>query len=155
MTSIRRFSLSFALAGLFSLWFVSADGLAGAERPGVHRTPRGFKVPVYGMSRVRDANGQVGTECARLSGGQIEQQRLSRSVSRSLLRSSPRVVIQAVAAGGAFEVFYTDADGTGFRDSRDRVTADLVSDDLFFNGPAANETSRRSIVPRPARLPKQ
>jgi hypothetical protein len=117
MTSIRRFSFSFALAGLLSL-FASADGLMGAERPGVHRTPRGFKVPVYGMSRVRGANGQVGTECARLSGTQIEQQRLSRSVSRSLLRSSPRVVIQAAVAGGSFEVFYTDADGSGFRDSR-------------------------------------
>lgn len=118
MTSKRRFALSFALAGLVSLWFVSADGLAGAERPGVHRTPRGFNVPVYGMSRVRDAKGETGTECARLSGTQIAQQRLSRSVSRSLLRSSPRVVIQAAVAGGAFEVFYTDADGTGFRDVR-------------------------------------
>jgi len=114
MTSIRRFSCSFALAGLLSL-FVSADGLAG---PGVHLTPRGFKVPVYGMSRVRGADGQVGTECARLSATQIEQQRLSRSVSRSLLRSSPRVVVQAAVAGGAFEVFYTDADGEGFLDSR-------------------------------------
>lgn len=118
MTPIRRCSLSFALAGLFSLWFVSADGLAGAERPGIHRTPRGFNVPVYGMSRVRDAKGQTGTECARLSDPQIAQQRLSRSVSRSLLRSSPRVVIQAAVAGGAFEIFYTDADGKGFRDAR-------------------------------------
>jgi len=118
MTSIRRYALSFALAGLFSLWFVSADGLAGAGRPGVHRTPRGFKVPVYGMSRVRDAQGNTGTECARLTSIQIDEARLSRSVSRSMLRSSPRVVVQATVAGGAFEVFYTDAEGEGFRDSR-------------------------------------
>jgi hypothetical protein len=118
MTSIRRVSLSFALAGLFSLWFVSADGLSGAERQGTHRTPRGYKVPVYGMSRATDASGRAGTECARLTSTQIERARFSRSVSRSMLRSSPRVMVQAVAAGVAFEVFYTDASGQGFKDSR-------------------------------------
>jgi len=118
MTSVRRFSLCVALAGVCSLWLLSFDGLAGAQRLGVHVTPKGFKVPVYGMSRVRDAQGTAGTECARLDSLQIEQARLSRSVSRSFLQSSPRVMVQATVAGGAFEVFYTDAEGQGFRDAR-------------------------------------
>lgn len=118
MTPVRRFGLSFGLVGLCSLWLVAFDGLAGAARPGVHRTPRGFSAPVYGMSHIEDAQGSPGTECARLTSAQVEQARLSRSVSRSMLRSSPRVVVQATVAGGAFEVFYTDAEGEGFRDAR-------------------------------------
>ena len=118
MTSIRRSALSLFVASVFSLWFVSADGLAEAQRAGLHRTPHGYKVPVFGMSRAHDASGRAGIGCARLTTTQIEHARLSRSVSRSVLRSSPHVDVQATVAGGAFEVFYTDVAGEGFRDSR-------------------------------------
>ena len=114
MTSIRRFTLSLLVASVFSLWFVSAGGVAGAERAGWHRTPQGYKAPVFGMSRTHDAAGQQGTDCARLTTTQIEHARLSRSVSRSTLQASPQVTV----AGGAFEVVYTDVAGEGFRDSR-------------------------------------
>jgi hypothetical protein len=43
----------------------------------------------------------------------------------------------------------SSADNYLFDRSQSRVRADLISDDLYFNGPSANTASRRSIVPLP------
>lgn len=90
--------------------------LSGAAAPGaVHVTPNGYRVPVFGMSIARDANGRLATECVQLSAPQVESARLSRSVSRSQFASAPRAVVQQ-EGGLTFEIVYTDAEGTGFLD---------------------------------------
>ena len=66
MTRHLRTSFLVGALALF-LGTVSSDGLAGAERLGIQRTPNGYRVPVYGMSFTRNAEGTLGTECARLT----------------------------------------------------------------------------------------
>ena len=111
---LRRVLLVAASALL--LWAVSFAGLAGAEHDGVHLTPNGYRVPVYGMSFTRNAEGELGTTCARLSAPEIERARLTMLVSRALMVSYPRSTVQATA-GLTFTVIYTDAEGKGFNDS--------------------------------------
>lgn len=117
MSSIRQLR-SFLLAGASALllWTLSSTGLAGAERDGVHLTPSGYRVPVYGMSFTRNAEGELGTECARLSAPEIERARLTRLVSRALMVSYPQSTVQATA-GLAFTIIYTDPEGKGFNDA--------------------------------------
>lgn len=117
MTSIRRFTLSLAVASLLVLGIASWDGVSGAGPSGVYLTPNGYRAPVYGMSAIHNAQGDLGTECARLTAPQIESARFSRSVSRAMLARSPRVTVQAVA-GATFQVIYSDATGTGFLDAQ-------------------------------------
>jgi hypothetical protein len=116
--SIIRQLRSFLLASASALlvWTLSSTGLAGAERAGVRLTPNGYRVPVYGMSFTRNADGDLGTECARLSAPEIARARLTPPVSRALMVSYPRSTVQA-AAGLTFTIIYTDAEGQGFNDA--------------------------------------
>ncbi|MDP3719003.1 MAG: hypothetical protein Q8T13_14670 [Acidobacteriota bacterium] len=116
MTTIRQLRTSFLVAALALLTgTASSDGLAGAERLGIQRTPNGYRVPVYGMSFTRNAEGTLGTECARLTAPQLEAARFRPAVSRALMVSYPHATIQA-ASGATFTIIYTDAEGTGFND---------------------------------------
>lgn len=99
-----------ALAGPLAVGHLSA----AAER-GVHVTPNGYRVPVFGMSISRDASGRMTTECVQMSAPQVESARLSRSVSRTSFASAPRAVVQE-DTGVKFEIVYTDPEGTGFLD---------------------------------------
>ena len=110
---LRRLLLAGASAWL--LWTGSSTGLTGAQRNGVHLTPNGYRVPVYGMSVTRNAEGALGTECARLSAPEIERAQ-ARPVSRALMVSYPHATVQATA-GLTFTIIYTDAAGTGFNDA--------------------------------------
>lgn len=114
--SITRHLRQLLLAGASAwlLWTVSSTTLSGAERSGVRLTPNGYRAPVYGMSFTRNADGDVGTECARLSAPEIEQAR-TRTVSRALMVNYPHATVQATA-GLTFTIIYTDAEGTGFND---------------------------------------
>jgi hypothetical protein len=107
--------LSWALAVILLLSVLST-GAAAQDRPGVHVTPRGYRVPVYGMSVVRDADGRVDVLCARLTDAELAHTPLSRSMSRSMLARSPQVVVQEGENRLAFTVIYGDAPGTGFFD---------------------------------------
>jgi hypothetical protein len=117
MTVYRRFTISVAAVCALVVWLGSPAGLARAPQPGVHLTPNGYRVPVYGMSRVKAADGTLSNECRRLTEPQIESMRFGRSVSRAMARLSPRVSVQAAKA--VFEIIYTDAPGEGFNDARD------------------------------------
>ena len=119
MSILRRFTLSLAITAAFVLAAGSSHGLHGAGRDDVHLTPGGYRVPVYGMSAIRDAQGNVGTECARLTNAQIESARLARPTSRAMTAMSPRSIVQATTTGLAFQVVYTDPSGTGFNDPRE------------------------------------
>lgn len=114
MLALRRFTYSLA-ASLLVLWAVSFDGLAAAPS-GVHITPNGFRVPVYGMSFTRDAQGKLGTECTRLTAEQIDGARLARTVTRAMLAEYPRSTVRA-ESGATFQIIYTDPPGTGFLDA--------------------------------------
>ena len=119
MSIFRRFTLSLAVTAAFIVAAGAASGLHGAGRAGVHLTPGGYRVPVYGMSATHDAQGHPGTECTRLTDAQIERARLARPTSRAMAAMSPRSTVQATTAGLAFQVIYTDAAGTGFNNPRD------------------------------------
>ena len=121
MTVYRRFAISFAAACALVFWLDSPAGLARAPQAGVHLTPSGYRVPVYGMSRVKAADGSLSNECVRLNDPQIESLRFGRSVSRNVARWSPQATVQAVGdpAKSTFRLIYTDAAGEGFNDARD------------------------------------
>ncbi|MDO8681685.1 MAG: hypothetical protein Q7R30_24510 [Acidobacteriota bacterium] len=121
MTVYRRFTISLAAACALVLWLGSPAGLARAPQAGVHLTPSGYRVPVYGMSRVKAADGSFSNECVRLNDPQIESLRFGRSVSRAMARWSPQATVQAVGdpVKATFKILYTDAAGAGFNDARD------------------------------------
>lgn len=119
MSMLRRLISALAAASVLAFWTVSVNGqTAGAGGPGVHVTPSGYRVPVYGMSFVRNTQGRPGTTCARLTAPQIEITRLGRSVARAFVDSYPRSSVRA-ASGVTFEIVYTDAPGTGFLDAQE------------------------------------
>ncbi|HWI18327.1 MAG TPA: hypothetical protein VNT81_11305 [Vicinamibacterales bacterium] len=111
-------SLILLSVALVSVTTFGAETTEARPRPGVHLTPKGFRTPVYGMSRV-SRDGQAGVSCQRLSDGQLEAARFSRAVSRGVALRSPRSTVQAVRGGRAFEIIYADAPGTGFNDARE------------------------------------
>jgi hypothetical protein len=121
MNAYRRFTLSLAAAAALVIWIASPVGFARAPQSGIHLTPNGYRVPVYGMSGGRGADGVFATECVRLTESQIEGLRFGRSVGRAEAALSPRATVQAhgEATRAKFEVIYTDAAGEGFNDSRD------------------------------------
>ncbi len=123
MTVYRRFTLSLAAVCALVFWLDAPAGLARGRAPqaGVHLTPNGYRVPIYGMSRVKAKDGTFSNECLRLSDHQIEATRFGRSVSRAVTRWSPHATVQAVGdpSKAAFKIIYTDAPGQGFNDSRE------------------------------------
>ncbi len=123
MTGYRRFTLSLAAVCALVFWLDAPAGLARGRAPqaGVHLTPNGYRVPVYGMSRVKAKDGTFSNECLRLSNQQIEATRFGRSVSRAMARWSPHATVQAAGdpSKATFRIIYTDAPGQGFNDSRD------------------------------------
>ena len=90
MTSKRRFTLSLALVAAGAVWFATSSGSARAPQAGVYLTPNGYRVPVYGMSVVRGADGRLEISCGQATNGQIESVRFGRSVSRAMSARSPR-----------------------------------------------------------------
>ena len=117
MTTTRQLRTSFLVAAIALLvGTASPHGLAGAERNGIQLTPNGYRVPVYGMSFTRNAEGTLGTECARLTATELEAARFRPAVSRALMVSYPQATIQATS-GATFTIIYTDAQGTGFNDT--------------------------------------
>ena len=119
MTAYRRFTISLAAVCALALSLGSPAGLARAPQAGVHLTPNGYRVPVYGMSRVKAADGTFSNDCVRLTEPQLESMRFGRSVSRAMLRVSPQATVQPAADKASFKIIYTDASGEGFNDSRD------------------------------------
>ena len=123
MTGFRRFTLSLAAVCAFVFWLDAPAGLARGRAPqgGVHLTPNGYRVPVYGMSRVKAEDGTFANQCLRLSNQQIESTRFGRSVSRAMARWSPHATVHAAGdpSKATFGIIYTDAPGQGFNDSRD------------------------------------
>ena len=119
MTVNRRFTISLAAACVLAVWLGSPTGQARAPQAGAYLTPNGYRVPIYGMSRVKAADGTFSNDCARLTDAQIQSTRFGRSVSRAMARLSPRVTVQAAGDKAAFKIIYTDAAGEGFNDSRD------------------------------------
>ena len=121
MTVNRRFAISLAAAFALVLWVGSPTGLARAPQGGVHLTPHGYRVPVYGMKRVQLEDGSYALDCGRLTNPQIEAFRFGRSVSRAMARLSPHASVQAVGdpEKASFKIIYTDAPGRGFNDSRE------------------------------------
>ncbi len=121
MNAYRRFTLSLAAAAALVTWIASPVGLARAPQSGIHLTPSGYRVPVYGISGSPGADGVFGTACVRLTDSQIEGLRFGRSVGRAEAALSPRATVQmhGEATRAKFEVIYTDAAGEGFNDSRD------------------------------------
>ena len=111
----RRVSLLLGIVGLLVLWLGPSGSLSGAGRTGVYLSPSGYRAPIYGMSAIRDAQGNLGSECVRLTATQVEGARFSRSVSRAMLAQAPRSTVQAVS-GLTFQIVYSDASGTGFLD---------------------------------------
>ena len=117
MTSKRRFTLSLALVAAGAVWFATSSGSARAPQAGVYLTPNGYRVPVYGMSVVRGADGRLEISCGQATNGQIESVRFGRSVSRAMSARSPRSTVQADTVTAAkFEIIYTDSPGAGFND---------------------------------------
>ena len=118
MKTLRHFTLSLAVATFVTIAPVIVDGPARAQQAGVHLTENGYRVPIYGVALVTDADGHVGTACAQLTTAQIESLRFTRSVSRSMMASYPRSTVQATTGvtAATFEIIYTDAAGTGFLD---------------------------------------
>jgi len=112
----RLLTVLSATSAVVLLLSVLSTGAAAQDRPGVHVTPKGYRVPVYGMSIVRDAEGHVDVQCARLTDAQLSGAALSRSMSRAMLARAPQVLVQEGADRLAFTVVYGDAPGTGFFD---------------------------------------
>lgn len=105
---------------LVSLGFSSGSvGVHGAGRQGIYLTANGYRSPIYGISRIHDAGGRVGSSCARLTQPQVDAARVGRHVSRAMLAQSPRVKVQATSTGATFEIIYSDPAGTGFNDGED------------------------------------
>lgn len=104
------------------LWTTSSTSVAGQDGPGIHLTRNGFRTPVYGVSQMLDANGNVVAACAALTAPQIDAARIGRRVSRTMLESSPSAVVRGPEGGATFDVRYTDAEGTGFNDSANGAT---------------------------------
>ena len=98
------------------LWTTQSTDLASASRQGVYVTRNGFRIPVYGMSRIHDAAGNAGTVCQRLDAAQIDATRFERHVSRAMAVSSPHAVIGNTTGGATFEITYADPQGSGFND---------------------------------------
>lgn len=115
-TSTRR--LPFLLSAIFAaVFFLSGStGPVTASRQGVHITPNGFRTPLYGMSLVRNASGDLGTSCAQISEPQVEAARFGKRTSRSMLKVSRQALVDT-GAGVKFEIIYSDPDGFGFNDS--------------------------------------
>jgi hypothetical protein len=112
--------LSAVVAAL--LWVVSGtSGTVTAARQGVHITPNGFRMPIYGMSLVKDASGAVGTSCGHLTTPQMETMRFGRTMSRSMLRIRPQALVDT-GAGVKFEIIYSDPEGFGFNDAAEGAT---------------------------------
>ena len=118
-TLLRRYALflSVLVAGL-GLGSATV-GIHGAGRPGVFLSANGYRSPIYGISRIHDASGRLGTSCARLSQAQVEAARVGRHVSNAMLAQSPRATIQATSTGATFEIIYSDPPGTGFNDAEE------------------------------------
>lgn len=93
-------------------------GVHGAGRQGIQLTRNGYRTPLYGVSQKHDANGNLVTECARLTSDQLEAQRFGRNISRAMALNSPHAVIGATTGGATFEISYTDPDGEGFNDAK-------------------------------------
>lgn len=117
----RRFT--FLLAVLFAALFLASGpaGVSTAARQGIHLTPNGWRTPIYGMSLVHDETGALGTSCAQVSQPQVDAARFGRRVSRALLASSPRAVVRD-GTGAAFDITYSDDQGSGFNDSAQGAT---------------------------------
>ena len=119
MTVYRRFVVSFAAVCALAVWLGSPAGLARGPQGGVYLTPNGYRVPIYGMKRVKTADGSYALDCGRLTDPQIEAARFGRSVSRAMARLSPAATVQAAGDKATFKILYTDAPGEGFNDARD------------------------------------
>jgi hypothetical protein len=107
--------LSVVVAALVCTSASSAVVAAGGQ--GFHRTRNGFLMPIYGVSQVRDASGNVTAECATLTSDQVDAARFDRQVSRAMMEVSPRAVVQGPEGGATFNITYTDAEGAGFNDA--------------------------------------
>jgi hypothetical protein len=119
MATPRTFAHRLVLTIVVILSLGAFPGVATAQR-GVHVTPSGYKVPVYGVSGLQNDKGRWATECARIKPTQVDAARFSRSLNRTMLRGLPRVAVRAVDDAEddiAFEVIYSDAEGRGFRDA--------------------------------------
>lgn len=104
------------------LWTTASTSVSGQGGQGIHLTRNGFRTPVYGVSRMRDANGNVVAACAALTAPQVDASRIGRQVSRAMLESSPSAVVRGPEGGATFDIRYTDAEGTGFNDSANGAT---------------------------------
>ena len=108
------FALTVCLALVF--WTSQSIHLSGSSKQGVYVTRNGFRMPVYGMSLIHDANGNQGTSCQRLEAAQIDAMRFDRHVSRAMAVNSPHAVIGSTTGGATFEITYIDPQGSGFND---------------------------------------
>jgi hypothetical protein len=117
MHTMTRRALLLVSAAVAALgWIAPSTNAAGPGERGVLVTRNGFLAPLYGMSQVRDANGDVFTACAAMDQPQVDAARFGRSVSRALEAMSPQAVVQGPEGGATFDVTYVDAEGTGFND---------------------------------------
>ncbi len=128
MKIVPRRVFLFLSALIVALFITSTTtGVHGAGRQGIVLTRNGFRAPLYGVSQVRDANGDLITECGRLTPEQVEAARFGRNVSRAMLANSPHAVIGNTTNGATFDITYSDPQGTG------------------FNDPATGETARKAL----------
>lgn len=127
MKTNRRIALFISALFVGLVLTSTTAGVHGAGRQGIFLTRNGFRAPIYGVSQVRDANGDWITECGRLTSEQVEAARFGRNVSRSMLVNSPHAVIGNTTNGATFDITYSDPQGTG------------------FNDPATGETARKAL----------
>lgn len=109
--------LVLALTACVVLFLGASQDLAGSSRHGYFITRNGFRMPIYGMSLIHDANGNRGMSCARLDEVQLDTMRFDRQVSHILAVSSPHAVVGTPGNGATFEVTYLDPQGSGFNDA--------------------------------------
>ena len=123
MTTISRRTtclLSALVAAL--VWTTASTNVSGQGGQGVHLTRNGFRMPIYGVSQRLDASGNAAAECVGLTAPQVDAARIGRRVSRAMVESSPQAIVRGPEGGAVFDVRYTDAEGTGFNDSREGET---------------------------------
>jgi hypothetical protein len=113
--------------GRLLLLLIAVAGLGGGSTPlaaragqAAYLTAAGYRVPVYGLSAVRGADGRVSFECVRQDAETIDALRIGRGVSRALWAGSPRVVVQSHGSAdtphATFSITYQDPEGRGFND---------------------------------------
>jgi hypothetical protein len=113
----RRIPLLLSALVLALVWTSSSAGVSGAARPGFHITRNGFRTPLMGISQIRNADGERGTSCERLTSERVDAARFGRRVSRAMQVISPQATV--TGSGSTFDITYPDAVGSGFNDARE------------------------------------